>query len=267
MSPFRTGLAVGLLAAAALVTGLSVPAVRAKQRLVAGGWSEQSALVFATNLAEGTTVTPEHLSRRPLPEQFLSSSAVPVDDARLLIGQKLGFPVLAGDVVRWAHFTLRTPYDLLAACGKAVLPKVDQAAAAARERSLAEFQKNMGTEPAAAALPRAAGPAAGEVLVAQGDLPEGSVLAAGSLARRRSHGGFVTASNIPVKDLDRIVGARLIVPVQKGDPLLWQMLDAPEHPRRRASCIAQVSEAVARERRRVIGEEAAAFIRSKEASP
>ncbi|HYV46625.1 MAG TPA: SAF domain-containing protein [Myxococcaceae bacterium] len=267
MSPFRTGLALGLLAAAVLITALSARAVRAKQRSMAKGWNEQPALVFATDLAQGATVKLDDLSQRPLPEQFLSGSAVSLADAPLIAGRKIGLPVLAGDVVRWAHFTAPTPPELLRACGHDVLPKVEQATAAARERSLAELQKNMGAVPPAAAVPPADGPGDGEVLVAKEDIPEGSALSAGALARRRMGGGFVTPSNIPAKDLDRIAGARVLVPVQQGDPILWQTLDTPDHPRSRASCIRQVTEAIAKERKRVIEAEAEAFVRAQEAKP
>jgi Flp pilus assembly protein CpaB len=267
MSPFRTGLAVGLLAAAALATAALVPALRERNRRLTEGWNKQPALVFATDLAEGATVTLEHLSRRPFPEQFLSSSAVPPDDARLIVGRKIGLTVQAGDVVRWAHFTVPIPHDVLRACGEAVLSKVDQATAAARVRSLAEFQKNMGTIRAAAVLPRAAGPAEEEVLVAQADLEAGSTLSSGALARRRVGGAFITPSNIPAKDLDRIAGARLVVPVQRGDPLLWQMLESPDHARTAASCVTQVTQAITKERKQVINAEAAAFIHSREGAP
>ena len=270
MSPFRAGVVIGVAVALALVGGTSALAISSKRRQVMSGWELRPALVFTADVPEGSTVTLENLSERPLPEQFLSGSAISPADARLIVGHKVGFAAQAGAVVRWAHFKAQVPFQLLRDCGQAVLPKVAEATAAARKRALEAFQKKMGpgAVAAASATPAPATRVAdGEVLVARTDLPEGSVLSAESLARRLTGATFITASNIPAKDVERVAGAMLIVPVQAGDPLLWQMLDSPEHPRSEPSCVSQVTEAIEKERKRVIDEQAAAFIRSREATP
>jgi hypothetical protein len=57
--------------------------------------------------------------------------------------------------------------------------------------------------------------------VAASDLEEGSVVTAAQFEARAMPARYVTSSNVKVEGLSYVLGHRLAVPVQKGDPLLW----------------------------------------------
>jgi hypothetical protein len=91
-------------------------------------------------------------------------------------------------------------------------------------------------------------PLDGKALVATKDLEEGSVLEAGDLAHGTVPEVLRTASLVPVSDEAMVLGARLVVSVQKGDPLQWQMLDDPEQPSTAAGCDVIVAGALSKAR-------------------
>lgn len=68
------------------------------------------------------------------------------------------------------------------------------------------------------------------VLVASGDLPAGSTVDAGTLARRPIPERFVTASVVKPEHLSLVIGQKLRAPLRSGDPILWTHFDTAEGP-------------------------------------
>jgi flagella basal body P-ring formation protein FlgA len=54
----------------------------------------------------------------------------------------------------------------------------------------------------------------------------------------------LTESMVAAEEASRLDGALIVVPLEKGDPLLWQELDDPSHPRNVLACMSTVHEAV-----------------------
>jgi pilus assembly protein CpaB len=59
------------------------------------------------------------------------------------------------------------------------------------------------------------------VVVASQDIPEGSVLDYDMVAKMDTPEQFVTASVVQPKNVSQIVGQKVMVPLQRGDPILW----------------------------------------------
>jgi pilus assembly protein CpaB len=64
------------------------------------------------------------------------------------------------------------------------------------------------------------------VAVAARDLPQGSVLQVKDLARKSTPKYLVGAHGIPVEQMERIVGKKLLYAVKANQPILWPFLDA-----------------------------------------
>jgi len=63
------------------------------------------------------------------------------------------------------------------------------------------------------------------VVVAAMDIPEGTVVTFDHIQQRSAPQPFVTSSVVKPDSANYIVNARLLVPVQKGDMLLWSMFE------------------------------------------
>jgi pilus assembly protein CpaB len=79
-------------------------AVKRKEREVKAGWTLVPVLVASRDLAEGSVVSWDSVSQRPIPEQFVTSSVVKPDSATYVIGQKVLVPLQAGDPLLWTQF-------------------------------------------------------------------------------------------------------------------------------------------------------------------
>ncbi len=61
-------------------------------------------VVAAVDMAENTVVSMENISKRSIPEQFVTSSVVKPDSASYIVNQRLLVPVQAGDMLLWSQF-------------------------------------------------------------------------------------------------------------------------------------------------------------------
>jgi hypothetical protein len=101
------GLAIGLGASCflgAIGAGFGYYQVERTRKRVRAGWNLVPVIVANQDLAEGTQLSFEMVSQRPVPEQFVTSSVVKPDSASYIIGQKLTVPVQAGDMFLWSQF-------------------------------------------------------------------------------------------------------------------------------------------------------------------
>jgi pilus assembly protein CpaB len=98
-TPLVVAVVLGVIAGA-----IAYGAVRRKEREVKAGWALVPVIVATQDLAEGTVVTFEMVSQRPVPEQFVTSSVVKPDSASYVVGQKVLVPVQAGDLLLWSQF-------------------------------------------------------------------------------------------------------------------------------------------------------------------
>lgn len=64
------------------------------------------------------------------------------------------------------------------------------------------------------------------VVVAAQDIDEGSTLTSEMVAQNRIPAKFVTASVIPPENFSFIIGQKVMVPVKRGDPLLWTQFES-----------------------------------------
>ncbi|MBI5545911.1 MAG: Flp pilus assembly protein CpaB, partial [Deltaproteobacteria bacterium] len=84
--------------------GVAYLGVQREKRLARAGWKLEPVIVASQDIAEGTLITYELISQRPIPEQFVTSSVVKPDGAAYLVGQKVLVPVQAGDPLVWTQF-------------------------------------------------------------------------------------------------------------------------------------------------------------------
>jgi len=71
---------------------------------VRAGWNLVPVIVASQDLPEGTVLSFDVVSQRPIPEQFVTSSIVKPDSASYVIGGKLLVPVQSGDPLTWSMF-------------------------------------------------------------------------------------------------------------------------------------------------------------------
>lgn len=95
--------------------GIAWSAIQKERLDVRKGWNLVPVLVANVDLSEGTVVTPETLSQRSVPEQFVTPSVVKPDSAQILVGQRLQVPVAAGDPLQWTQFDTARAAERLAA--------------------------------------------------------------------------------------------------------------------------------------------------------
>ncbi|MGC4120967.1 MAG: Flp pilus assembly protein CpaB [Myxococcales bacterium] len=110
-TPLLIAIVLGILAGVVAYLGL-----QREKKIVRAGWNLVPVIVASQDIPEGTTVTFEMLSQRPIPEQFVTSSVVKPDSASYVVGQKVLVPVQAGDAMLWSQFeTSKTTERLSAA--------------------------------------------------------------------------------------------------------------------------------------------------------
>jgi len=98
-TPLFVALALGL--SAGLV---AYSAIKSKEAQVRRGWNLVSVVVAATDIPEGSIITADMISQRPVPEQFVTSSVVKPDAASYVVNQKVLVSLQAGDPVLWSQF-------------------------------------------------------------------------------------------------------------------------------------------------------------------
>lgn len=98
-TPLIIAIVLGLIAGAVAYMGIE----REKKRVKAG-WNLVPVIVANQDIAEGTAVSFEMVSQRPIPEQFVTSSVVKPDSASYVIGQRVLVPLQSGDALLWSQF-------------------------------------------------------------------------------------------------------------------------------------------------------------------
>jgi pilus assembly protein CpaB len=99
-TPLFIALGLGTIAFVVSYSGL-----RRAQANATVGWNLIPVVVAAADVSEGTEITLELLTRRSIPEQFVTSSVVSPDSASYLIGQRVLVPLQAGDPLMWSQFS------------------------------------------------------------------------------------------------------------------------------------------------------------------
>lgn len=259
MKPLLLG-ALAFVLALPLSCGGVLLMTKSKRAEATKGWALVPVVVAAADVSEGTELTMELISRKEVPEQFVTGGDVLTKDAPLIIGRKVNFPIVAGDPITWSLFASLDFARQADECQRAIHPAVEAAGQAAQEEALRQAAETAATgtvEP----LPEPVSDAAKQVkvVVAAVDLPEGTKLGRGHLATADFPEALVTASLVPAGELDVLEDAQLVVPVQKGDAIAWVQLARPGGPQTAAGCALRVEAAVAQARREVAEREAKAW--------
>ncbi|MGI5865295.1 MAG: Flp pilus assembly protein CpaB [Myxococcales bacterium] len=98
-TPLLIAIILGVLAGAFAYT-----AIKRQEKEVRAGWNLVPVIVANQDIAEGTVITYEMVSQRPIPEQFVTSSVVKPDSASYIVGQKVLVPLQTGDALLWSQF-------------------------------------------------------------------------------------------------------------------------------------------------------------------
>lgn len=101
--PLLVALGLGLLAGV-----VAFSAIKKREADARRGWNLVSVMVADQDIREGSTISSEMISPRPVPEQFVTSSVVKPDAVSYVFNQKVLVPIQAGDMLLWTQFeTLR----------------------------------------------------------------------------------------------------------------------------------------------------------------
>ncbi|MGA9525682.1 MAG: Flp pilus assembly protein CpaB [Myxococcaceae bacterium] len=98
-SPLLVALALGLLAGIVAYSAIKKQESDLKKR-----WDTVAVVVADKDIPEGTTLTIDMYTQRPIPVQFVTSSVVVPERARYIENQKILVPVQRGDPLLWSHF-------------------------------------------------------------------------------------------------------------------------------------------------------------------
>jgi len=109
-TPLLVAIVLGVLAGT--VAYLSI---KKKEREVKAGWNLVPVVVAADSINEGTIITFDMVSQRPVPEQFVTSSVIKPDSANYIVGQKVLVPLQAGDPLLWSQFETSKAAEKLSA--------------------------------------------------------------------------------------------------------------------------------------------------------
>lgn len=265
MKTFFLWFLAGFGLAAVAVAALTVFSHSGRVAGAREGWDLVPVVVLGRDVPEGQALTFEDLTQRQLPSQFASASVVTPNDVSRVVGRGPSMPLKKGDLLLWAAFT---DYSATDECFGAIASKVKAAKDKAREDALASFQARMGApppEPEPVPMPQADASGEVSVVVIKAQAAEGQVLEAPMLGIGKRPKALVTASFIPAGKLRDVAGARLLVTLEANDALMWQMLDDARQPRRVHSCMLEVGKTLNEAHERARREEAATFVRGKEA--
>lgn len=267
MKVFLLG-ALAFLLALPLSCGTVLVLTKSRRAEATKGWNLVPIVVAASDIPEGTALTMEQLSQRSIPEQFATGADVRPADVALVIGRKVNFALVAGDPITWSQFASLEHAHAQEDCVSAIHPAVEAAAKAAEDEVLRQVSDAppLGEPeplPDADFFP-------GErvkVVVASEDIAEGATLARTQLTTTDFPGYLVTASLVPANELDSLVGAQAVVPLQKGDAIGWVQLARPGGPETTAGCALRVDAAVSAAKREAAAREAKAWTPAREATP
>ncbi|MDX2014783.1 MAG: SAF domain-containing protein [Myxococcaceae bacterium] len=228
----------GVLLGVSVSGALGISAGLEKMRAARQGWQLVPVVVAAVDLKAGDVVSMEVISQRAIPEQFVGPSMVRPDEASFIVDRRLTTPLLAGDAVLWASF-LDPPWaSAFSACVTHVKPLVDARATEVEPPRLDAVKANArsfdGPPPALDVPPD------GRVVTVRRTLHEGDVLQDSDLAVVTVPPLLRVVSLVPASERPLVVGARLLVELEPGDLLRWQMLDDAEAPSTVAGCEATV---------------------------
>jgi len=98
-TPYLVALGLGALAAVVAFVAIKKREVDARR-----GWNLVPVMVAEQEIREGSMVTAEMISARPIPEQFVTASVVKPDSVSYVLNQKLLVPLQAGDMLLWTQF-------------------------------------------------------------------------------------------------------------------------------------------------------------------
>ncbi|MEN9796851.1 MAG: hypothetical protein RL653_547 [Pseudomonadota bacterium] len=98
-TPLFVALGLGLMAGL-----VAYSAIKRKESEVKKGWDLVPVVVATEDITEGTVVTFEMISSRPVPSQFVTSSVVKPDAASYVVNQKVLVPLQRGDPLLWSQF-------------------------------------------------------------------------------------------------------------------------------------------------------------------
>lgn len=98
-TPLIVALILGVLAGA-----VAYSAIKKKEMDVRRGWNLVPVVVAAQDVPEGTVISYEMISQRPVPEQFVTSSVIKPDSANFIINQKVLVALQSGDPLLWTQF-------------------------------------------------------------------------------------------------------------------------------------------------------------------
>jgi pilus assembly protein CpaB len=109
-TPLIIALVLGVLAGTVAYLGIQREKVRVRQ-----GYNPIPVVVASQDIAEGTVLTMDMVSQRPVPEMFVTSSVVKPDSANYVLGQKVLVPIQAGDMLLWSQFETSKAQERLSA--------------------------------------------------------------------------------------------------------------------------------------------------------
>jgi len=109
-TPLMIAVILGLLAGAIAYMG-----VQREKKRVQAGWNLVPVIVANQDIPEGTQISFDMVSQRPIPEQFVTSSVVKPDSASYVVGQKVLVPVQNGDPLLWSQFETSKAAERLSA--------------------------------------------------------------------------------------------------------------------------------------------------------
>lgn len=266
---FARSVAAGFLLAAVAVGALGWIAIQRGIDKSAAGWSPVAVLVVSRDVAVGEKLSAADVVETMMPEQFVTGSNVRAADRDLVIGRAVPRPLQRGDAILYPLFARTTA--AADACGIRIRDAVNAAGDAASANALQSFAAAQPKDrPALSGGAEALSPGASdvEVVVLVRDVEEHTVLDASALATRRLARELVTPSLVTGVHLTDVAGARTVVPLRKGDRLMWQMLDDGNSPQRAFSCVQQIATARHSARAEVIKAQAPqAILQAAEAVP
>jgi Flp pilus assembly protein CpaB len=161
--------------------------IQEKERRIEEGWDPVPVVVAIKNLTAGTELNYDHVAKKMIPSQVVTPNTILPPDFEKVIGKKLKVSVVRGDTLLWSMFS----QEIFEA---EVLPKSPEP-----------------EEPPA-------------VVVAIQDLAVGTALDYGIIAKMRMEKEKQPSGAVTPKDVEGLLGGKLLVPVKRGEILLKSML-------------------------------------------
>lgn len=98
-TPLIAALALGFIAFI-----ISWQAINSERERVRSGWDPVTVVVASRDIPEGTPITVDIVSSRPVPEQFVTSSVVKPESINIVLNQRVLVPLQKGDPLLWTQF-------------------------------------------------------------------------------------------------------------------------------------------------------------------